>query len=212
MTLIEKLKKIELEMEAFVSPDNKEGFYREFVLWVYETWSTCEYFEAEVIKVGSVRTTRPVPSGELASEKLQTYKDFINSSTGTAKEYYTFASSYGFPWGMHAEKLGIFFEEACGKRFDELAKSYDIKLPEKHASAYESFGELVFDGGVFREEEPEIYDVCEDIKDRFGHLGTGFNPYSCVVARLDEQGELVWDETSIFRDMTLDDFRKLAEA
>jgi hypothetical protein len=43
--LTKNLKEIEISLEKYVSPDNKDGFYRKFVLWVVRTWEDSEFID-----------------------------------------------------------------------------------------------------------------------------------------------------------------------
>jgi len=84
MDLVTSLRKLESEMENFASPDNKDGFYRQFCFWVYKTWSRCEYIDTKVVDVDYDCSTYPVRAGQSASDKIITYKEFMNSNTGNS--------------------------------------------------------------------------------------------------------------------------------
>lgn len=194
-------------MENFASPDNKDGFFRQFCFWVYKTWSECEFVDTEVVDVGYDCSTHPVRTGQLASEKCKTYKNFINSNTGNS--VCTFNSGSGMACESYSDKLYEIFGEACSKELNRLILLYGLSVPDRYKKDCESINELIFCGVVDHKQEPELYDVCEDIVCRFGSCGTDVISYLCEIIGLADDGEYIFHDNSLFADMTLDDFKSL---
>lgn len=206
MDLIASLRKIELEMERFISPENKGGFFRHFVFWVSTTWSKCEYVGTEVVDVGYDCSTYPVKTGLLAADKCLTYKVFINSNTGN--NICTHNSGSGMACEEYSEKLQELFGDACSEKLSELIKQHGLVVPDKYKSNCEDIAELIFCDGADYQEDPELYDICDSIASRFGAIGHEVEPYTCNVCGVDPDGNYVYED-SHFADMTLDDFKHL---
>ncbi len=47
--LTESLKKVEQDLAYFVSPENKDGFIKEFASWVYGEWSKNDFYETDIV-------------------------------------------------------------------------------------------------------------------------------------------------------------------
>ena len=61
-------------------------------------------------------------------------------------------------------------------------------------------------------EDSELYEVCEDILLKYNQLGDASSPYTCPICGWDENNDLaIYCDESIFKDYTLEDFKKLAE-
>ncbi|ANO35512.1 hypothetical protein A6E01_20070 (plasmid) [Vibrio breoganii] len=207
MDLATSLRKLESEMESFTSPDNKDGFYRKFCFWVYKTWSKCEFVDTEVVDVGYDCSTHPVRTGQLASEKCKTYKDFINSNTGNS--VCTFTSGSGMACESYEQKLYEVFGDACSEKLNQLIELHGLSVPDRYKEDCEDINELIFCGIVDHLEDPELDDVCQDIVCRFGSFGIDVSSYMCEIRGVADDGEYIFDDDSIFADMTLDDFKSL---
>jgi len=207
MGLVESLKKIQSEMEDFFSPENKYGFYRQFCFWVYKTWSECEYIDTEVVDVGYDCSTYPVRTGQPASDKLITYKEFINSNTGNT--VCTFNSGSGMRCESYSEKLYEIFGDACSEKLKELIALYGLSVPDRYKEDCENVLELIFFDVVDHNQDTDLYYVCEDIVCRFGTYGTDVSAYMCEVNGITDDGEYIFDNSCIFADMTFDDFKRL---
>jgi hypothetical protein len=194
-------------MESFASPDNKDGFYKQFCFWVYKTWSKCEFYGTEVRDVGYDCSTHPVRTGLLASEKCKTYKEFINSNTGNS--VCTFNSGSGMACESYSEKLYEMFGDACSEKLNELIELHGLSVPDRYKEDCEDINELIFLEIVDHRKDSELSDVCEDIICRFGSYGADAHSYMCDICGVEEDGEYIFDKDSIFSDMTLDDFKSL---
>ena len=91
--LTKSLKDIEISLDKYVSPNNKDGFYRKFVLWVIRTWEASEFIDEEVGDVGFDVSTHPKKTGLKLKDKVRTYAEFINSNNGNSTA--TFCSGSG---------------------------------------------------------------------------------------------------------------------
>jgi hypothetical protein len=207
MNLLTSLRKLESEMENFASPDNKDGFFRQFCFWVYKTWSECEFVDTEVVDVGYDCSTHPVRTGLLASEKCKTYKEFINSNTGNS--VCTFNSGSGMACESYSEKLYEMFGDACSEELNKLIALHGLSVPDRYKEDCENINDLIFSDVVDHEQEPELYDVCENIVCRFSSCGTDVSSYMCEVLGVADDGEYIFGDDSFFADMTLDDFKSL---
>lgn len=207
MDLVTSLRKLESEMENFASSDNKDGFFRQFCFWVYKTWSECEFVDTEVVNVGYDCSTHPVRTGQLASEKCKTYKEFINSNTGNS--VCTFTSGSGMACESYTEKLYEVFSDACSEKLNELIELRGLSVPDRYKEDCDDINELIFGGIVDYLKNPELDDVCQDIVWRFGSYGNDVNSYMCDIRGVADDGEYIFDDDSIFADMTLDDFKSL---
>ena len=206
MHLALSLRKLESEMENFASPDNKNGFYRQFCFWVYKTWSECEFVDTEVVDVGYDCSTYPVKTGLLAAEKCSTYKDFINSNTGNG--ICTYNSGSGMACEQYSEKLQELFGDACSQKLSELIMQHGLVVPDKYKSDCEDISELIFSQCADYQEDPELYGICDSIMSRFGAIGYEVEPYTCNVCGVDPDGNFIYEDSQ-FADMTLDDFKRL---
>ena len=80
--LTESLKKVEQDLAYFVSPENKDGFIKEFASWVYGEWSKNDFYETDIVDLGYDCSSYPEKTNQSLSDKCPTYADFINANTG----------------------------------------------------------------------------------------------------------------------------------
>ena len=57
--LTESLKKVEQDLAYFVSPENKDGFIKEFASWVYGEWSKNDFYKTDIVDLGYDRSSHP---------------------------------------------------------------------------------------------------------------------------------------------------------
>ncbi len=202
------LKKVEQDLAYFVSPNNKDGFIKEFASWVYSEWSKNDFYKTDIIDLGYDCSSHPEKTNQSLSDKCPTYAEFINANTGFSE--CTHVSGQGMRCQVYEEKLLEVFGEATAKKIDELVELYKLEVPEKYKKDAESISELIFLELVDHSIDSELYEVCEDILFKYNQLGVASFPYTCPIDGWDNDKALYCDE-SIFKDYTLEDFKKLAE-
>ena len=85
-------------------------------------------------------------------------------------------------------------------------------MPEKYKKFAENISELIFLEVFDHHEDSELYEVCNDILLKYNQLGVASSPYTCPICGWDEDNDLaIYCDESIFKDYTLEDFKKLAE-
>lgn len=206
--LIDGLKKVEQELAYFVSPKNKEGFIKVFASWVYGEWSKNYFYETDIRDVGYDCSSYPEKTNQLLSDKCLTYADFINANTGVS--VCTHVSGQGMACQDYEENLLEVFGEATAKKLDELVELYKLEVPEKYKKHAKNISELIFFEVVDHYDDSELYDLCDDILLKYNQLGVASQPYACPLVGWDKDRAIYCDE-SIFKDYTLEDFKKLAE-
>ena len=208
--LTESLKKVEQDLAYFVSPENKDGFIKEFASWVYGEWSKNKFYESDIRDLGYDCSTHPEKTNQSLSDKCPTYADFINANTGFS--VCTYVSGQGMRCEVYEEKLLEVFGESTAKKLDELVELYQLKVPEKYKEWAENISKLIFHEVVDHNEDSELYEVCEDILFKYNQLGVASSPYTCPIYGWDKDNDLaIYCDESIFKDYTLEDFKKLAE-
>lgn len=208
--LAESLKKVEQDLAYFVSPENKDGFIKEFASWVYGEWSKNDFYETDIVDLGYDCSSYPEKTNQSLSDKCPTYADFINANTGFSE--CTHVSGQGMRCQEYEEKLLEIFGDACAKKLDDLVELYQLEVPEKYKKFAENISELIFLEVVDHHEDSELYEVCDDILLKYNQLGVASSPYTCPICGWDEDNDLaIYCDESIFKDYTLEDFKKLAE-
>ena len=204
--LITSLRKIEKEMEAFVSPKNEHGFRRIFAFWVYKTWSKNAAYETNVVDVGYDCSSYPCSTEKLLSETCLTYKEFINANTGNS--ICTYVSGSGMGYETYSQKLYEVYWDACANKLNQLINQYSIEVPEKYKKCCDDISELIFMGEVNHSDDPDLYDVSDSILLRFGFLGIEVHPYQCEIFGV-EDGDYIFGEPTEFSELTLQDFKMM---
>lgn len=208
--LTEILKKVEQDLAYFVSPENKDGFIKKFASWVYGEWSKSDFYETDIVDLGYDCSSYPEKTNQSLSDKCSTYADFINANTGFSE--CTHVSGQGIRCQEYEEKLLEIFGDACTKKLDDLVELYQLKVPEKYKQFAENISELILREVVDHNEDSELYEVYEDILFKYSQVGVALEPYSCPIVGWDEDDDkAVYCDESIFKDYTLEDFKKLAE-
>ena len=67
--LTESLKKVEQDLAYFVSPENKDGFIKEFASWVYGEWSKNDFYETDIVDLGYDCSSYPEKTNQSLSDK-----------------------------------------------------------------------------------------------------------------------------------------------
>ena len=208
--LIEGLKKVEQDLAYFVSPENKDGFIKEFASWVYGEWSKGDFYETDIVDLGYDCSSYPERTNQSLSDKCPTYADFIHANTGFSE--CTHVSGQGMRCQEYEDRLLEVFGEATAKKIDELVDLYKLEVPEKYKKYAKNISELIFHELVDYSDDSELYDLCEDILFKYSQLGVSSQPYRCpVVGWNDDNDRAIYCDESIFKDYTLEDFKKLAE-
>lgn len=208
--LVTELKRIEQDLANFVSPENKDGFVKEFASWVYAEWSKNTFYDHYYVDVGYNCSSHPEATNKLIADECRTYADFINANTGNT--VCTYISGHGMACEDYEEPLLVVFGDACSKKLDELVELYNLEVPEKYKKVADTISELIFMELVESNEDPKLYDVCENILHRFNQLGTASAPYTCSLCGWDDvRNVAIYPDESVFKDYTLEDFRILAE-
>lgn len=208
--LIEGLKKVEQDLAYFICPKNKNGFVKEFASWVCNEWSKNEFYETDIRDLGYDCSSHPKKTNQSLSDKCPTYADFINANTGFSE--CTHVSGQGMRCQEYEEKLLEVFGEATAKKIDELVELYKLEVPEKYKKHAKNISELIFHELVDYSDDSELYDLCEDILFKYNQLGVASQPYTCPVVGWDDDNDrAIYCDESIFKDYTLEDFKKLAE-
>ena len=189
----------------FVDPKNTEGFYRHFVFWVYNTWSTAAFFETDIIDVGYDCSTHPSSTGKQLKDEVSTYKEFINSNTGNT--VCTFNSGSGMACECFSEKLQEFYGTVCYEKIGQFIEKFGIKMPEKYKECADDVRDMIFQEVVDHKEDESLYEVCEEISSRFGCSGYDIEPFDCSILGVVNGGYLY--SNSIFSDYTLLDFKRM---
>ncbi|MEB6565785.1 hypothetical protein MXL26_10580 [Acinetobacter towneri] len=207
---IEGLKKVEQDLAYFVSPENKDGFIKEFASWVYGEWSKNDFYETDIVDLGYDCSSYPEKTNQSLSDKCSTYADFINANTGFSE--CTHVSGQGMRCQEYEEKLLEIFGEATAKKIDELVELYKLEVPEKYKKHAKNISELIFHELVDYSDDSELYDLCDYILFKYNQLGVASQPYTCPVVGWDDDNDrAIYCDESIFKDYTLEDFKKLAE-
>ncbi|MDM1287212.1 MULTISPECIES: hypothetical protein [Acinetobacter] len=206
--LTESLKKVEQDLAYFVSPENKDGFIKEFASWVYGEWSKNDFYETDIVDLGYDCSSHPEKTNQSLSDKCPTYAEFINANTGVS--VCTHISGHGMGCEEYSEKLGEIFGDACAKKLDELAEQYKLEVPEKYKKYGDNIREMIFGEWVDHREDFELYEVCDSILVKYGYLGDESEQYSCPICAVDHNGEYIYQD-KIFKNYTLEDFKKLTE-
>ncbi|MEQ0924913.1 hypothetical protein ABLT40_14260 [Acinetobacter schindleri] len=207
---IEGLKKVEQDLAYFICPKNKNGFVKEFASWVCNEWSKNEFYETDITDLGYDCSSHPKKTNQSLSDKCSTYADFINANTGFSE--CTHVSGQGMRCQEYEEKLLEVFGEATAKKIDELVELYKLEVPEKYKKHAKNISELIFHELVDYSDDSELYDLCEDILFKYNQLGVASQPYTCPVVGWDDDNDrAIYCDESIFKDYTLEDFKKLAE-
>lgn len=205
--LIKGLKQIEKDLAEYVSPNNEQGFIKKFAFWVYSQWSQNPFYDTDIVDVGFDCSSHPEKTDELLSERCRTYAEFINANTGNT--VCTHISGSGMRCEEYSENLREIYGDACSKKLDELIEFYKLEVPEKYKKHAENIREMIFFECVDHEEDSELYDVCDSILYRFNQTGMELEPYDCPLAAPPENGKNVYSDNLVFKDYTLDDFKKM---
>ena len=207
---IEGLKKVEQDLAYYICPKNKNGFVKEFASWVCNEWSKNEFYETDIRDLGYDCSSHPKKTNQSLSDKCSTYADFINANTGFSE--CTHVSRQGMRCQEYEEKLLEVFGEAAAKKIDELVELYKLEVPEKYKKHAKNISELIFHELVDYSDDSELYDLCEDVLFKYNQLGVASQPYTCPVVGWDDDNDrAIYCDESIFKDYTLEDFKKLAE-
>lgn len=208
--LVTELKRIEQDLANFVSPENKDGFVKEFASWVYAEWSKNTFYDHYYVDVGYDCSSHPEATNKLLADEYRTYAEFINANTGVSK--CTFVSGHGMACEEYSDKLQELFGDACSKKLDELIALYGLEVPDKYKKNAENISELIFHEVVDYNKDSELHDVCENILFRFNQLGVEQEPYACSLCGWDEVNDApIYGDEAVFKDYSLEDFKKLAE-
>ncbi|NLN57404.1 MAG: hypothetical protein GX151_05520 [Gammaproteobacteria bacterium] len=207
---IEGLKKVEQDLAYFICPKNKNGFVKEFASWVCNEWSKNEFYETDIVDLGYDCSSYPEKTNQSLSDKCSTYADFINANTSFSE--CTHVSGQGMRCQEYEEKLLEIFGEATAKKIDELVELYKLEVPEKYKKHAKNISELIFHELVDYSDDSELYDLCDYILFKYNQLGVASQPYTCPVVGWDDDNDrAIYCDESIFKDYTLEDFKKLAE-
>ena len=117
-------------------------------------------------------------------------------------------SGSGMRCEWYSEKLQEVYGDACADKLNELISQHSIEVPEKYKEYCADIIELIFMGDVDHSDDPKLYDVCDSISSRFGSTGFEVQPYQCEIRGV-ENGEYLFDESSEFAELTLQDFKKM---
>ncbi|WP_168419382.1 hypothetical protein [Acinetobacter towneri] len=208
--LTESLKKVEQDLAYFICPKNKNGFVKEFASWVCNEWSKNEFYETDILDLGYDCSSHPKKTNQSLSDKCSSYADFINANTGFSE--CTHVLGQGMRCQEYEEKLLEIFGEATAKKIDELVELYKLEVPEKYKKHAKNISELIFHELVDYSDDSELYDLCDYILFKYNQLGVASSPYTCPICGWDEDNDLaIYCDESIFKDYTLEDFKKLAE-
>ncbi|MEB6566295.1 hypothetical protein MXL26_13310, partial [Acinetobacter towneri] len=145
----------------FVSPENKDGFIKEFASWVYGEWSKNDFYETDIVDLGYDCSSYPEKTNQSLSDKCPTYADFINANTGFSE--CTHVSGQGMRCQEYEKKLLEIFGDACAKKLDDLVEPYQLEVPEKYKKHAKNISELIFHELVDYSDDSELYDLCDYI-------------------------------------------------
>ena len=206
--LVNELKRIEQDLANFVSPENKDGFVKEFASWVYAEWSKNTFYDHYIVDVGYDCSSHPEATNKLLADECQTYAEFINANTGVS--VCTHISGHGMGCEEYSDTLQEIFGDACAKKLDSLILSSNLKVPEKYKKYGDNVREMIFGEWVDHTEDSELREVCDNILIKYGYLGEAFEQYSCHVCGVDHNGKYIYQDR-LFNNYNLSDFKKLAE-
>lgn len=206
--LTKSLKDIEISLDKYVSPNNKDGFYRKFVLWVIRTWEASEFIDEEVVDVGFDVSTHPKKTGLKLKDKVRTYAEFINSNNGNSTA--TFCSGSGMSCETIEGSLQEVFSDACSIELNKEVERLNISLPSEFKDYADDMSEFIFCQAASHKTHEELYDVCDSIGMRFGSLGSEVEPYVCPYFFAGD-GYYANHEHK-FANLTLADFKRMALA
>lgn len=201
-TLTKKLQTIEIELERYVTPNSKNGFFKKFVSWVIDKWESNNsyYFSSDIIDSGFDISIYPRKENLLLRNKVKSYAEFINSNTGNTIA--TYNSGTGITVETYSDLLSNYYYDSCVEEFYRLVCKYDIHIPNEFKDV-DSISDLISEQSFDGDEYPELYSVCDSILCRFlSPCGYEIEQYLCESYLYDES----FDKNNIFGLLTLLDF------
>ena len=197
----EHLRELQAHLKHYVDPENRDGFFRTFVIWVIKTWTAAEFYDTEIRDQGYDCSPFPVKTGEPLSEHCIYYRDFFNANTGETEP--TFESGSGMRCEEIGSRLEEIYGEACTQKLIAYVKQHGLTLPEDVQDEYvNTVDEAIFAEAFDRKTMPELHEVAEDIM--WGIFGAEQRPYE--VERIGPDPEDIQD--NYFGSWTLKDFKK----
>ncbi len=200
MTTINKenLEKLIEQLEIFVDPNNKDGFFSHFCMWVLKTWRDSSFFETEVVDSGYDVSTTARRTNEKMCEAASHYRDFINSANGNTSA--TYCSGSGLQADTLEDDLQEVYGAACSGLIDDFIEKHGLVLCKKDKNkdiqtVQDAIWWEAFDDETMRK-------LGDDIIMRFGVLGYEIEPYTCPYVG---PGEI---DDKKFGNWTIADFKK----
>jgi len=195
------LKALQLELRHYVAPDNREGFFRTFLIWVVKTWQKANYYDTEVRDLGYDCSRFPVATNDKLCERITFYREFINANTGVS--VYTFEPGMGMCCESYETKLQELYGDACSRQIAKFVSQHKLTLPATMAGAdTEDVVEAIFMEAFDPGKTPELARISDDILLEFNQLGWAQAPYTCP-----RSSPTDYDDNH-FGGWTLQDFKK----
>lgn len=170
----EHLKELQAQLKHYVDPENRDGFFRVFVIWVVKTWQSAKFYDTEIVDQGFDCSIYPVKTDQPLSEHAIYYRDFINAKTGETVA--TFVSGSGIVCECMRERFEKVYAETCYQKITAYIEQHGLTVPEDAQEFADTVAEAIFAEAF---ETPELQDEATEIIMAYGELGSEQEPYTC---------------------------------
>lgn len=195
------LRALNAQLQRFVDPDNPEGFFRTFVIWVVRNWRKANFYATEERDLGHDRSRFPVATDSKLGERITFYREFINANTGVS--LYTFKPDMGMDCETFEHRLQKLYGKECSRQIATFVSHHDLLLPETmDSTGVKNVTEAILLEAFDYRTTPELARISDDILMQFSQQGWALTPYTCPTTGPAEYND------NHFGAWTLQDFKK----
>lgn len=166
---IAKLKKY---LDNYAEITNSDGFYQDFIVWVYINWSNNNYFESKKLSDQGLSEIT-VDSGKKLSSVCQIYAEFINERTGKNVQSYT--PDLGIYSETYDEVLDRLFYRRCYLKAQDYLEKKPIKYSPKKNDPPNALDKILF--SHVQVDNDSFANRCAPITDGFARVPIALDPY-----------------------------------